>query len=165
MSAAYRPEIDGLRAIAVLSVVLYHFGVPGIPGGFVGVDIFFVISGSLIGGILWSDLRETGRIRLARFYLRRLRRLAPAYFAMAAATLVMGWLILLPFEFREFGKSLIAATVYLSTSISTAKRAISTACPKKSRCCTHGRWRLRNSSTSSCHSFSWLWSAGGPRCP
>lgn len=114
MSAAYRPEIDGLRAIAVLSVVLYHFGVPGIPGGFVGVDIFFVISGFLIGGILWSDLRETGRIRLARFYLRRLRRLAPAYFAMAAATLVMGWLILLPFEFREFGKSLIAATVYLS---------------------------------------------------
>lgn len=115
MSAtAYRPEIDGLRAIAVLSVVLYHFGMPGIPGGFVGVDIFFVISGFLIGGILWADLRETGRIRLARFYLRRLRRLAPAYFAMAAATLVMGWLILLPFEFREFGKSLIAATVYLS---------------------------------------------------
>lgn len=114
MSAAYRPEIDGLRAIAVLSVVLYHFGMPGIPGGFVGVDIFFVISGFLIGGILWADLRETGRIRLARFYLRRLRRLAPAYFAMAAATLLMGWLILLPFEFREFGKSLIAATVYLS---------------------------------------------------
>ena len=113
-AAAYRPEIDGLRAIAVLSVVLYHFGMPGIPGGFVGVDIFFVISGFLIGGILWADLRETGRIRLARFYLRRLRRLAPAYFAMAAATLLMGWLILLPFEFREFGKSLIAATVYLS---------------------------------------------------
>ncbi|KJS42581.1 MAG: acyltransferase [Roseovarius sp. BRH_c41] len=113
-AAAYRPEIDGLRAIAVLSVVLYHFGLPGIPGGFVGVDIFFVISGFLIGGILWTDLRETGRIRLARFYLRRLRRLAPAYFAMAAATLIMGWLILLPFEFREFGKSLIAATVYLS---------------------------------------------------
>ncbi|SEM41823.1 Peptidoglycan/LPS O-acetylase OafA/YrhL, contains acyltransferase and SGNH-hydrolase domains [Roseovarius tolerans] len=111
---AYRPEIDGLRAIAVLSVVLYHFGLPGIAGGFVGVDVFFVISGFLIGGILWDDIRETGRIRLARFYLRRIRRLAPAYFAMAGVTLVMGWLILLPFEFREFGKSLIAATVYLS---------------------------------------------------
>jgi peptidoglycan/LPS O-acetylase OafA/YrhL len=111
---AYRPEIDGLRAIAVLSVVLYHFGLPGISGGFVGVDVFFVISGFLIGGILWDDIRETGRIRLARFYLRRIRRLAPAYFAMAGVTLVMGWLILLPFEFREFGKSLIAATVYLS---------------------------------------------------
>lgn len=116
MSAAiaYRPEIDGLRAIAVLSVVLYHFGLPGIAGGFVGVDVFFVISGFLIGGILWDDIRETGRIRLARFYLRRIRRLAPAYFAMAGVTLVLGWLILLPFEFREFGKSLIAATVYLS---------------------------------------------------
>jgi peptidoglycan/LPS O-acetylase OafA/YrhL len=111
---AYRPEIDGLRAIAVLSVVLYHFGLPGITGGFVGVDVFFVISGFLIGGILWDDIRETGRIRLARFYLRRIRRLALAYFAMAGVTLVMGWLILLPFEFREFGKSLIAATVYLS---------------------------------------------------
>lgn len=110
----YRPEIDGLRAIAVLSVVLYHFGLPGISGGFIGVDIFFVISGFLIGGILWSDLKETGRIRLARFYLRRIRRLAPAYFAMAAATLIIGWLIFLPFEFREFGKSLIAATVYFS---------------------------------------------------
>jgi len=111
---AYRPEIDGLRAIAVLSVVLYHVGLPGISGGFAGVDVFFVISGFLIGGILWDDIRETGRIRLARFYLRRIRRLAPAYFAMAGVTLVMGWLILLPFEFREFGKSLIAATVYLS---------------------------------------------------
>ncbi|WP_297772511.1 acyltransferase family protein, partial [uncultured Roseovarius sp.] len=116
MSAAiaYRPEIDGLRAIAVLSVVFYHFGLAGIAGGFVGVDVFFVISGFLIGGILWDDIRETGRIRLARFYLRRIRRLAPAYFAMAGVTLVLGWLILLPFEFREFGKSLIAATVYLS---------------------------------------------------
>ncbi|MDZ7709997.1 MAG: acyltransferase family protein [Roseovarius sp.] len=115
----YRPEIDGLRAVAVLSVVFYHAGLfSGGPlwmgGGFAGVDIFFVISGFLIGGILWRDIRETGRIRLARFYLRRVRRLAPAYFAMVAAALVAGWLILLPFEFREFGKSLIAATVYLS---------------------------------------------------
>jgi peptidoglycan/LPS O-acetylase OafA/YrhL len=121
MSAAapYRPEIDGLRAIAVLSVLLYHGALfhPALPrlgGGFTGVDIFFVISGFLIGGILWRDIRETGRIRLARFYLRRIKRLAPAYFAMVAAVLVVGWLILLPFEFREFGKSLIAATVYLS---------------------------------------------------
>lgn len=113
-ATAYRPEIDGLRAVAVLSVVLYHFGMPGLGGGFVGVDVFFVISGFLIGGILWNDLCETGRPRLARFYLRRIRRLAPAFFAMAAATLIIGWLILLPFEFREFGKSLVSATVYLS---------------------------------------------------
>ncbi len=111
---AYRPEIDGLRAFSVLSVVLYHFGVPGLDGGFVGVDIFFVISGFLIGGLLWSELRETGRIDLGRFYMRRMRRLAPAFFAMAIASSVFAWLVLLPFEFREFGKSLIAATVWLS---------------------------------------------------
>ncbi|SFO08139.1 Peptidoglycan/LPS O-acetylase OafA/YrhL, contains acyltransferase and SGNH-hydrolase domains [Roseovarius lutimaris] len=110
----YRPEIDGLRAIAVLAVVLYHFGLPALSGGFVGVDIFFVLSGFLIGGILWSELIATGRIRLGAFYLRRIRRLAPAYFAMAAASFLVAWFVLLPFEFRAFGKALIAATVYLS---------------------------------------------------
>lgn len=95
-------------------MVLYHFGVPGLSGGFVGVDVFFVISGFLIGGLLWSELRETGRIALGRFYMRRIRRLAPAFFAMAIASSVVAWLVLLPFEFREFGKSLIAATLWLS---------------------------------------------------
>lgn len=114
VATGYRSEIDGLRAIAVLSVVLYHFGLPGLSGGFVGVDIFFVLSGFLIGGILWSELIATGRIRLGAFYLRRIRRLAPAYFAMAAVAFVVAWLVLLPFEFRAFGKALIAATVYLS---------------------------------------------------
>lgn len=111
---SYRPEIDGLRAIAVLPVVLYHFGVPGLGGGFVGVDIFFVISGFLIGGILWAELEQTGRIRLGRFFMRRVRRLAPAYLAVALATLVGAWFILLPFDFREFGQELVAATVYLA---------------------------------------------------
>ncbi|MDJ0823408.1 MAG: acyltransferase family protein [Paracoccaceae bacterium] len=112
-SLLYRSEIDGLRAIAVLSVVLYHFGLP-LQGGFVGVDIFFVISGFLIGGILWREYDQTGRIWLRNFYVRRFRRLAPAFFVMALVTTAFGWLILLPFEFREYGKSLIAATVYLS---------------------------------------------------
>ncbi len=110
---AYRGDIDGLRAIAVLAVVLYHFGLP-LSGGFVGVDIFFVISGFLIGGILWREYDGTGRISLKNFYIRRLRRLAPAFFAMLAGTAVFGWLILLPFEYREFGKAVIASTVYLS---------------------------------------------------
>ncbi len=111
---AYRPEIDGLRAIAVLAVVAYHFGVPYIGGGLVGVDIFFVISGFLIGGILMRERAQSGRIRLGQFYLRRIRRLAPAYFAMSAASLLAAWFILLPFEMREFGKELIAATTYLA---------------------------------------------------
>ncbi|WP_333683786.1 acyltransferase family protein [Pontibaca methylaminivorans] len=110
----YRPEIDGLRAIAVAGVVFYHFGATGLPGGFVGVDVFFVISGFLIGGILWSELGSQGRIALGRFYLRRIRRLAPAFFAMAAASTVAAWFILLPYEFREFGKELIAASTWLS---------------------------------------------------
>ncbi len=110
----YRPEIDGLRMIAVLAVVFYHFGMPGLRGGFAGVDVFFVISGYLIGGLLWREVQETGRINLASFYKRRVKRLAPAYFAMAFAATIVGWFVLLPFEFREFGKSLIAATVYLS---------------------------------------------------
>ncbi len=109
----YLPGIDGLRAVAVLAVVLYHFGLP-IRGGFVGVDVFFVISGFLIGGLLWRERRETGRIALGAFWMRRVRRLAPAYFTMAAVSAVAAWMILLPFEFREFGKSLIAATLWLS---------------------------------------------------
>ena len=110
----YRPEIDGLRMIAVVAVVLYHFGMPGLSSGFAGVDVFFVISGYLIGGMLWRETRATGRISLAWFYIRRVKRLAPAFFAMALAASVTAWFVLLPFEFREFGKSLIAATVYLS---------------------------------------------------
>lgn len=110
----YRREIDGLRSIAVLAVVFYHFAIPGFGGGFVGVDVFFVISGFLIGGILWREKIATGRLSLARFYLRRIRRLAPAYFAMALVSLGFAYAILLPYEFREFGKGLIAATIYLS---------------------------------------------------
>lgn len=111
---AHRSEIDGLRAIAVLAVVFYHFGVPGVGGGFVGVDIFFVISGFLIGGILWREKMATGRLSLGRFYLRRIRRLAPAYVAMAAVVLIVGWAVLLPYDYRETAKAVIASTVYLS---------------------------------------------------
>lgn len=110
----YRSEIDGLRSIAVMAVVLFHFGVPGFGGGFVGVDVFFVISGFLIGGILWKELAATGRITFSRFYSRRIKRLAPAYVVMVLVTFAFAWMILLPFEFREFGKAMIASTVYLS---------------------------------------------------
>ncbi|WP_204112835.1 acyltransferase family protein [Shimia biformata] len=110
----HRQEIDGLRCIAVLAVVFYHFDLPGVGGGFVGVDVFFVISGFLIGGILWRELSVTGRIALGQFYLRRIRRLAPAYFVMVFACFVVGWWILLPHDLREYGKAAVAATVYLS---------------------------------------------------
>lgn len=114
MGLSYRRDIDGLRSLAILPVVLFHFSIPGFSGGFVGVDIFFVISGFLIGSILWAERSGTGSISLVNFYYRRFRRLAPAFFAMCITTGIIGYAILLPFEFYEFGKSLIAATFYLS---------------------------------------------------
>lgn len=75
---AFRPDIEGLRAVAVLAVVFYHAGVPGLPGGFVGVDVFFVVSGFLITNLLWREVVTTGTVRLARFYGARARRLLPA---------------------------------------------------------------------------------------
>lgn len=111
---AHRREIDGLRAIAVLAVVLYHFTIPGFDGGFVGVDIFFVLSGFLIGDILWREVTARGTISLMNFYARRIRRLAPAFCVMAVITFAAAYWLLLPYEFREFGKTLIASTIYLS---------------------------------------------------
>jgi len=110
--SAYRPEIDGLRAIAVLGVVFYHFGVPGIGGGFTGVDVFLVISGYLIGSILWREYLDTGSVKLGKFFMRRIRRLAPAWIVVALVVFAVGYKILLPHDFRELGKSLIAATVF-----------------------------------------------------
>ncbi|MCU0733132.1 MAG: acyltransferase [Hyphomonas sp.] len=111
--ALYRPDIDGLRAIAVLSVVLYHAGVPVMPGGYIGVDIFFVISGYLITRIIAREI-EDNRFSLLTFYERRTRRIFPALFAMLAASVVAASLIALPGEFEDFGNSLAAATLFVS---------------------------------------------------
>src|ERR1700751_692661 len=84
----YRPDIDGLRAVAVLPVLFYHAGVPGFPGGFVGVDIFFVISGYLICGMINADICN-GTFSLGSFYKRRALRILPALFAMFIVNSVM----------------------------------------------------------------------------
>lgn len=110
----YRRELDGLRSVAVLAVVFYHFATPGFDGGFVGVDIFFVLSGFFIGRLLWVELTETGRISYLRFLFRRVRRLAPAYFLMILVVSAVAYQVLLPFEYRFFGKELISSTVYMS---------------------------------------------------
>ena len=91
----YRPDIDGLRAIAVLAVILFHLNTNWLPGGFLGVDIFFVISGYLIGGILYREL-STGTFSLKRFYLRRMRRILPAFFAVVVFTLIVGAQLMVP---------------------------------------------------------------------
>ncbi|MGK2910283.1 MAG: acyltransferase family protein [Sphingobium sp.] len=110
---AYRPDIDGLRAIAVTAVVLYHAALPGLPGGFVGVDIFFVISGFLIGGQIFREGRE-GRFSYAEFYARRARRILPAFLTLLAICYVVGVLALTPMELKEFGKEAFAAVLAAS---------------------------------------------------
>jgi len=92
----YRPDIDGLRAIAIISVIAYHAGFSGFSGGFVGVDIFFVISGFLITSLLFKEAAATGRINLGAFYARRVRRLMPAGLVVVAVTLVLGAIFLPP---------------------------------------------------------------------
>lgn len=109
----YRSDIDGLRAIAVLSVVLYHAAPSAVPGGFVGVDVFFVISGYLITAIIVGSLRA-GTFSLAEFYLRRMRRILPALFAMIAVTLAAAAIILLPLEFKGLARSAVAAVLSAS---------------------------------------------------
>jgi len=106
---AYRQDIDGLRAIAILPVLLYHFRFGILPGGFTGVDIFFVISGFVIAGSLESDIRQS-RFSIVDFYFRRFRRLLPAYLLMAALTTVACLFIMLPGDLTDFGDSLMAAS-------------------------------------------------------
>ncbi len=109
----YRREIDGLRALAVVPVILFHAHVPGLPGGFIGVDIFFVISGFLITSLLAEDL-STGRYSLAGFYERRVRRIFPALAIVLLATLPPAFLLLLPSQIEDFSASLGAVVVFLS---------------------------------------------------
>ena len=106
----YRPEVDGLRGIAVMAVVAYHGGL-GLSGGYVGVDVFFVISGYLITSLILKDL-EDGTFRIARFWERRVRRIIPAMVVVAAAILVAGWFILLPTDYAELGKSTAFQAVF-----------------------------------------------------
>jgi peptidoglycan/LPS O-acetylase OafA/YrhL len=105
---SYRPDIDGLRAIAVLSVFLYHLGIPGFRGGFVGVDVFFVISGYLITRLLLTEYDTTGKIDYRAFYLRRIRRILPVLTAVLFVTSIAAILLLSPTQVVAYGQSLIA---------------------------------------------------------
>jgi peptidoglycan/LPS O-acetylase OafA/YrhL len=108
----YRPEIDGLRAIAVLAVVLYHAGL-GPSGGFVGVDVFFVISGFLITSLILKDL-EAGTLTLTGFWERRIRRIVPALTCLVLVTLMVGWIVLLPGDYALLGQSAIFQGLFLA---------------------------------------------------
>lgn len=108
----YRPDIDGLRALAVVPVVLFHLGL-GCPGGYVGVDIFFVLSGYLITAILLKDI-HSGVFSMKGFWERRIRRILPALAVVVLATVIGAWFVFYPSQFRDFGKETIAQAALVS---------------------------------------------------
>ncbi|MEJ5946605.1 acyltransferase family protein [Pseudokineococcus basanitobsidens] len=110
----FRPDIEGMRSVAVLLVVLYHAGVPGVSGGYVGVDVFFVLSGFLITGLLVSEVRRTGTVSLSRFYARRARRLLPMAVLVLVATAAAGALLLPPLDVPGLGSDVLAAGLYVA---------------------------------------------------
>ncbi|WP_062464049.1 acyltransferase family protein [Demequina soli] len=110
----FRPDIEALRALAIALVVAYHAGVTFVPGGFVGVDVFFVISGFLITGLLVREIDATGRVRLMRFYARRARRLIPAAVTVLAAVAALA-VTLAPGAYRDdYGRDIAAAAGYVA---------------------------------------------------
>ena len=109
----FRPDIEGMRAIAIGLVVVYHAGVSQLPGGFVGVDVFFVISGFLITGLLVREVTSTGRVSLTRFYARRAKRLLPATGLVLVTTVVLTWLTVSAVRWREFGLDVVSAATYV----------------------------------------------------
>jgi peptidoglycan/LPS O-acetylase OafA/YrhL len=113
-SLAFRPDIEGLRGIAVLLVVAFHTGIPGFSGGFVGVDVFFVLSGYLITGLLVAEIQKGSRLSLLHFYARRARRLLPACALTLSVTLLVGAVILAPRELTFAGRAARASALYMS---------------------------------------------------
>jgi peptidoglycan/LPS O-acetylase OafA/YrhL len=113
-TSRFRPDIEGLRAVAVLAVVLFHAEVPGVRGGYVGVDVFFVISGFLITGMLWREAKATGSVRLRRFYGARARRLLPASAFVGVVTMVAVAVLLPVLQARPVLVDGIASALYVS---------------------------------------------------
>ena len=111
---AFRPDIEGLRGLAVLIVVLFHCGIPGFSGGFIGVDVFFVLSGFLITGLLVAEIEKTSKLDLLQFYARRVRRLLPASALTLIVTLLIGAVILAPHELDVAGHASRAVALYVS---------------------------------------------------
>ena len=110
----FRPDLEGLRAVAVLLVLLYHAGIAGFGGGYVGVDVFFVLSGFFITGVIDRELRSTGHLNVAAFYARRARRLLPAAAVVLLATLAASIVLLPAFRMHSVSADIAGAGVYVS---------------------------------------------------
>ena len=116
---AYRPELDGLRALAVLSVIIYHaqlsvFGSTMLPGGYFGVDVFLVISGFLITKLLIHDIEVKGKFDLANFYIRRARRLLPAIVWILIVLIPVAYYLLIPYQLHQYSKSTLFSLLFLA---------------------------------------------------
>lgn len=122
----YRAEIDGLRAFAVIPVILFHAGFKLFSGGFVGVDVFFVISGYLITSILIEDI-ENNRFSIVSFYERRARRILPALFFLMLVCIPFAWIWMLPYEMKDFSQSLVAVSLFASNILFWRKSGYFTA--------------------------------------
>ena len=149
----HRRDIDGLRAVAVSSVIAYHVSEKYLPGGYIGVDIFFVLSGFLITSIIWSEL-AAGRFTIQRFYERRVRRIMPALLTMVAASSAAAICILLPSDLIGYGKSFSPRLRSLPTSTSGGTPIIFHRPLNRSHCFTFGPWASKSNSTCSSPCFS-----------
>ena len=119
MKIIYRPEIDGLRAIAVISVILFHLqininGYQFFRGGYIGVDVFFVISGYLISSIIFKELFKTGNFSFMKFYERRIRRILPVLIFVIIISIPIAWLYLYPNNLVDFSKSILSSLGFIS---------------------------------------------------
>ena len=120
--SGYRRDIDGLRAVAVLSVLIFHFFPRALPGGFIGVDVFFVISGFLISGIIFRSLND-GTFSFTNFYARRIKRIFPALIVVLAAALAAGWLFLFADEWKQMAKHVFMGAAFVS-NISLSRETV-----------------------------------------
>ncbi|WP_346399814.1 acyltransferase family protein [Pseudomonas syringae] len=136
----FRKDINGLRAIAVIAVLLFHFHPDWLPGGFAGVDVFFVISGYLITGIILRGLRS-GKFRLATFYTSRARRIVPALAVLCFALLLLGWFSLLPLDYRALGTHVASSLGFVSNIVYWREAGYFTAS-------AHEKWLLHTWSLS-----------------
>jgi hypothetical protein len=150
----YRPDIDGLRAIAVLSVVAFHAYPGSVGGGFIGVDIFFVISGYLISTILFGNL-EQGRFSFVTFYVRRIKRIFPALLVVLLVCYAIGWNVLFTSEYKALNKHIVGGAACCGE-----KAATSIPRRKSNHYCTFGPSASRSSSI--CSGRCWCGLPGGP---
>ena len=108
-----RLDIEGLRAIAIGTVLAFHAGLPWVSGGYVGVDVFFVLSGFLITGLLVREVNQSGRVRLGRFWARRARRLLPASALVLAFSVLVTWIWLPLTQRQPFGMDIVSSALYV----------------------------------------------------